>query len=376
MVKRILFFLVLLFSGLLSASGQQQYLLIGTYTHTGSKGIYVYSFNPETGALAWISNTDSIVNPSFLAVSKDKKFVYACTESRTPNAGSVSAFSFNLQTGQLTFINKQQAGVNPVYIALHDNGRWAVTANYTGGSISVFPVNTDGILQPFIQNIQLQGSSVNKDRQEGSHVHSAVFSPGSRFLYAPDLGTDKIMQYRFNTSAATPLLPLPAESVTVVPGSGPRHFTFHPKRKYAYLIEEMSGTITAYHFNPKKGGLNSFQRVATHAADHPGPFGSADIHISPDGRFLYASNRGTENNIAIFSINQVTGKLKLEGLQSSLGLHPRNFTMDVSGNYLLVANMQSDTVVVWKRDAQSGLLTPTGVTIKVPQPSCLQMISF
>ena len=368
---------VLLCFGLLSASGQQQYLLVGTYTHTGSKGIYVYSFNPETGSLTWVNNTDSIANPSFLAVTNDKKFVYACTDSRTPNAGSVTAFHFDVQTGKLAFINKQQTGgYNPVYIAVHESGNWAVTANYTSGSISVFPVQEGGSLRPLAQTIKLQGSSVHKERQEGSHVHSAVFSPDYKFLYAPDLGTDKVMQYQFNKSVSIPLSPLPIASVAVLPGSGPRHFTFHPKKAYAYLIEELSGTVTSFRYNRKTGGLNPVQRVATHAADSTGPFGSADIHISLDGKFLYASNRGTENNIAIFSINQRNGKLQLKRFQSSLGMHPRNFTIDASGNYLLVANMLSDSIVVLKRDVRSGLLAETGVTIKVPQPSCLQIVPF
>ena len=371
------FFLMLLCFGLLPAKGQQQYLLVGTYTHTGSKGIYVYSFNPETGSLDWVSNTDSIANPSFLAVTRDKKFVYACTDSRTPNAGSVSAFSFDIATGQLRFINKHPTGgFNPVHIAVHESGKWVITANYTGGTISVFPISGDGSLQPFAQDVKLQGSSMNKERQEGSHVHSTVFSPDYKFLYAPDLGTDKVMQNQFNTSVSTPLSPLPIASVAALPGSGPRHFTFHPKGMYAYLIEELSGAITAYGYNKKTGMLNPFQRMATHPADSTGPFGSAGIHISPDGKFLYASNRGTENNIAIFSINQTNGKSVLKGFHSSLGLHPRNFTLDKSGNYLLVANMLSDTIVVFKRNVRSGFLTATGVTIKVPQPSCLEMISF
>lgn len=375
-MKRYVIFLLHFFTALFTVNGQEQFLFIGTYTHTGSKGIYVYSFNPETGTLKWVSNTDSVPNPSYLAVTENKHFVYACTESRTPNAGSVSAFSFDRKTGRLTFINKQPTGgSNPVYIALHNSGKWATTANYTGGSITVFPIQSNGSFQPYSQNIQLEGSSVNSVRQESSHVHSTIFSPGFDYLYAPDLGTDKIMQYRFKADLNDPLSPLEAPAVSSTPGSGPRHMVFHPNSKFAYVAEELSGTVSVYRLSRKQGLLEPVQRIATHPVDSAGPFGSADVHVSPDGRFLYVSNRGTENNIAIFSINRKSGKLQLKGLQPTMGNHPRNFAIDKSGKYLLVANMLSDNIIVFHRNKQTGLLTFTGMEIRVPQPSCLKLIT-
>jgi 6-phosphogluconolactonase (cycloisomerase 2 family) len=294
-----------------------------------------------------------------------------------PNAGSISAFAFNNKTGTLTFINKQSSGgENPVYISVHKSGRWVVNANYTGGSLAVLHINKDGSLQPAQQTIQHTGSSVNKERQSAPHVHSAVFSPEQDYLFAPDLGMDKIMVYRFDAAKEKPLTPAQQPFVAARPGSGPRHFTFHPNGKWAYLVEELSGTVVGYRYDHKKGALDSFQRIAAHPAEATGPFSGADIHVSPDGRFLYVSNRAKENNMAIFSINATTGKMKLAGYQSTLGEVPRNFIIEPSGKFLLVANQESGSVVMFKRDFKTGLLQPAGEQINVPQPVCLQFLKI
>lgn len=352
---------------------QSYYMFVGTYTDAGSKGIYVYRFNTATGKAEWVSNTEGLVNPSYVAIAPDKKHIYAVTETARNNSGSVSAFSFDKSTGQLTFINKQPSGGdNPCYVAVSKNNKWVTVGNYSGGSLSVFPVNPDGSLKPLAQSIQHTGKSINDKRQEKAHVHATVFSPDQDYLFTPDLGMDKVMVYTFNAALQKPLEPAQPSHVASEPGSGPRHFTFHPNNKFAYLIEELSGTVVAYEYN--KGKLDFIQRISTHPADFKGAIGSADIHISPDGKYLYASNRGDENSIAVFSIDVSTGKLVSRGYQSTLGVTPRNFTIDPSGNYLLVANQKTDNIVIFKRNQQTGLLHETGEQIKVPTPVCLQMM--
>jgi 6-phosphogluconolactonase len=366
------FLLLLLFISTCTFA-QSFYMFVGTYTNKGSKGIYVYRFDASTGKATWLSNTDSVVNPSYLAIAPDSKHIYAVTETATNNTGSISAFSFDRATGKLSFINKQQSGgANPCYVTVNKTNKWAIVANYTGGNLATFPLNADGSLRPLSELIQHTGKGANKDRQEKAHVHSTVLSPDQNYLFTPDLGEDKVFIYKFNPTAAKPLQAANPPFEATEPGTGPRHFTFHPNNKYAYLVEEMGGTVVAYKYN--KGRLTKMQSIITHPADFKGAIGSADIHISPDGKFLYASNRGDENTITIFSIDKNSGKLTLKGYQSTLGQTPRNFTIDPTGKFLLVANQSTDNIVIYKRDEQTGMLQPTGDQIKVSTPVCLQMM--
>lgn len=368
--------LSILFFFLLSSScsiAQRFYLLIGTYTGTGSKGIYVYDFNAQTGKAKWVSNTDTITNPSFVTFSHNGNFVYAVNETNGANPGRVSAFSFNKTSGKLKFLNTVlSGGDDPCYVAAGNNNKWVAVANYTGGSVAVFPVNKNGSLEPYSQLIQDSGSSINKVRQEKAHVHESVFSPDNNYLFTPDLGMDKVMIYKFKSTLKKPLQPASPAFVNATPGSGPRHITFHPNKKFAYLIHEMGGTVTAYSYN--NGKLKEIQELPTHPVGFKGVIGSAEVFTSPDGKFLYASNRGDENTITIFSINPSTGKLKLIGYQTVFGKAPRNFIIDPTGNYLLVANQDSDNIVIFKRDKKTGLLKETKEQIKLPKPVCLQMI--
>ena len=356
-----------------SAFCQSYYLFVGTYTNAGSKGIYVYHFNSTTGKAEWVSNTDSADNPSYLAISKDGKFVYAVNETGGNKPGHISSYGFDKNTGKLSLINSQPSGGDaPCYVSVTNNNKWVAIANYSGGSTSIYPVEKDGTLLPSAQFIQNTGSSANKSRQEKPHVHSAVFSPDERFLFTPDLGTDKVMIYAFNQSARKPLTPANPSFAKIAPGNGPRHLTFHPNQKFAYVIEEMSGTVSAFKY--ENGDLKFIQRLPAHPENYKGEIGSADIHLSPDGKFLYASNRGDENTITIFSVDQATGKLALKGYQSTIGKTPRNFMIDPTGNFLLAANQDSDNIIIFKRDKQTGLLKQTD-EIKVPKPVCLKMIN-
>jgi 6-phosphogluconolactonase len=351
-------------------NAQESYLIIGTYTEAKpDKGIYIYSFNNVTGELKFVSNGEGITNPSYLTLSSNGKFIYACSETQMPNSGSISAFGFN--NGKITFINKvPSGGDNPAYLALHKSGKFLVNANYTGGSASVIRVKKDGSLESDT-TFKFTGKSIIPGRQDSPHIHAAVFSPNHNFVYLTDLGSDMIWSYSITRKNQT-VKRYPAGSASTLPGSGPRHLVFHSNKLFGYCIEELSGTVSAYLYS--KGELSPIQRIATHDPSVKGPYGSADIHISSDGKFLYASNRGTENTISIFSINQVTGLLTFVGNQSTLGDHPRNFIIDQTGNFLLVGNMLSNEIVVFKRNKETGLLTETGIKISVPKPACLYLI--
>jgi len=368
MKKYILLITALLFTFFsFSQSGFDYFLLIGTYTNGKSEGIYVYKFNSSSGEFSPVSKIWS-GNPSFLAVSPDARFVYSVNENQP---GGVSSFSFDKSTGNLRELNQQPSGGDhPCYITTDKTGRWVIAGNYSGGNLSVLPVKMDGSLEKPIQTINHVGSSINKTRQEKPHVHATVFSPDSKYLFVPDLGIDKVMVYKFNSKKGK-LSSHSSPFVAATPGSGPRHFDFHPSGKYAYLMEELTGNVTA--FSHKKGKLIAIQTLSALPADYKGPIGSADIHVSPDGKFLYSSNRGESNTIAIFSIDEKSGKLTAMGHRSTGGRTPRNFNFDPSGNFLLVANQNSDEIVIFRRN--SGLLEDTGKRIQVPSPVCIKWSS-
>lgn len=357
----------------LNLFSQEYFMFVGTYTNGESKGIYVYSFNAATGEATPVSVAEGIKNPSFLAIAPSGKYLYSVNENNS--AGEATAFGFDRATGKLTLINKQvTGGKGPCYIATDANGKWVMVGHYGSGTITAFQTDKDGGLKSPAQQIAHTGTSVNTQRQEKAHVHATVFSPDQRLLLVPDLGMDKIMMYRFDPAFyKKPLTASKKQAfVTTKPGSGPRHLSLHPKLPYLYLIEELQGTISAYRYD--KDTLKLIQNISSHPADYTGTKGSADIHVSPDGKFLYASNRGDAHNLAIFSINPDNGKLAAKGFQSTMGTVPRNFIIDPTGNYLLVANQQSSNIVIFKRDKETGQLQATGKEINVPSPVCLVML--
>ncbi len=365
MYKLILSFCLLVCVG---TNAQQYHLLIGTYTNAGSEGIYSYRFDAKAGD-ATPNGSVKTSNPSYLVVSPDNKYVFAVNED---TEGMVSAFQFNKLNGSLTFLNQvTSAGAHPCYISINKKGNMLVAGNYSGGNIAVIDVKRNGQLSVPKQIIQLKGSSVNRSRQEKAHVHATVFSPDYKYVLVPDLGTDKVMIYNVATASGA-LQPAEQPFVEVNAGAGPRHLTFHPRLNIAYLIEELTGTISV--FNYKDGTLSLLQNTSSHPMSYQGAYGSADIHVSPDGRFLYASNRGDANSIAIFSIDRENGMIQPVGFQPTLGVHPRNFSIDPTGNFLLVANRDSDEVVIFKVDKQTGLLEDTKKRIKVSKPVCVKWI--
>lgn len=369
--KTTIFILSLLIS--INLSAQNTYVFVGSYSLDNTQeGIYVYQLTPK-GALKKITSV-KVHNASYLNLSPDGKYLYACTDTKTPNAGSISSYAFDTQQKTLTFINSQRSGgENPVYLSVHQSGKWLVNANYTEGSASVYSLE-NGKISPFVQNFQYTTEhSIDPKRQERSHVHSAVFSPKNDYVFLPDLGADKIRCYQFDSSQKQPLQETPYPFTQTVAGSGPRHFTFHPNGKIAYCIEELSGTVSVYAY--ENGKLTSIQRIEAHTSQYTDGFGSADIHLSPDSKFLYASNRGKENTIAIFSIEK-DGTLKTVGYQSTLGEHPRMFGIDPTGKFVIVANQVSGDVVVFKRNAKTGLLKKVGNSIKIHEPSCVQIRQY
>jgi 6-phosphogluconolactonase len=371
MKKNLLYFFLLCTISV--AAQNEHYLLIGTYTGGKSEGIYVYKFNSATGNNSFVSVVKSS-NPSFLAVSPNEKFVYAVNENadstRFTVGGNISAFAFNKANGTLTEINKQPSGgKHPCYVAIDKSGKWIFAGNYTSGSIGLLHANNDGSLDTLKQVIQHSGNGPNMERQQSPHVHSTNLSADDKYLYVPDLGIDKVMIYAFDKSKGALKYKSAAASTA---GNGPRHFEFAPNNKFAYLMEEMTGTVVCYKAN--KGTLQLQQRISALPADFKGVIGSADIHVSPNGKFLYCSNRGDANTISIFSIHPTDGKLILIGHQSTLGKTPRNFNFDPSGNFLLVANQNTDDIVIFKIDKKTGLLTDTGKKINVGNPVCIKWI--
>jgi 6-phosphogluconolactonase len=346
---------------------QENYLLVGTYTGKNSEGIYVYKFNTSTGAMQKVSSVFS-ENPSYLAVSGDKKYVYSVNENGD-NKGGVSSFSFDETTGRLTKINSQPSnGDHPCYISVDNSGKWVVAGNYTGGNLSVYPVKEDGSLGEAIQVIQHSGGSVNKERQEKPHVHSVVFTPDGKFLAVTDLGTDKLYMYPFDASSEKPVTEEAVETATA-PGAGPRHIIFHKTLPYAYTVEELSGNVSVYSVGAG-GTLKNIQTITAHPEGYKGDIGSAAIKISNDGKSLYASNRGGSNTIASFKIDPQTGKLKAQKIVNSGGKAPRDFTIDPTDKFILSANGGSDNITILKRN-QDGTPENAGRQVAIPQPVCL-----
>lgn len=371
-MKKLLFALCL-FPGLLKAQNKQPKafnLLIGSYTSNSPDGIYVYRFYEESGRLAYLNRISGVVNPSYLCVSNNHKFIYAVNESGSPSKGGVSALSFEPKTGRMALLNQQTSGAGPCYISVDKAQKFVFTANYMGGSLSVFPVNADGTLAPAVQTIQDEGHGYNKERQDKPHVHTGVLSPDEKHFLYSDLGTDKLNIYRYKPSQSQPLTPSEPSALNVMAGDGPRHVDFSPNRKYLYLITEMGGNIYVYNYN--NGKPKQLQTISLVPDGYTGNIGAADIHVSPDGRFLYASNRGDANEIIVYAINRENGTLSLVEHQSGGGISPRNFVIDPTGSYLLVANQKSNNVVVFKINKNTGKLLATNIKIEVSEPSCLK----
>ncbi|MGN7786756.1 lactonase family protein [Niabella sp. 22666] len=344
-----------------------QRLIIGTYTNNNaSKGIYVYDFNAANGEAREISSAKA-GNPSYQAVDKKGNFIYSVNES---DEGKISAFKYNRSAGSLSLVNQQSNnGSAPCYVSIDKTGKWLFAGNYSSGNLTVHPIASNGSIGVIQQVVQHSGSGPNKGRQESAHVHCTYMSPDNRFLYVPDLGIDKVMIYPFNAQTGR-LDTAKSSTITIPAGGGPRHIVFTQNGKFGYIVEELSGAITAV---VRKGNQHTIlQQINNLPAQYNGA--SADIHLSPDERFLYTSHRGN-STIQIHKIDSQTGRLSFIAEQSTNGNFPRNFTIHPSGKWLLAANQKSNDITIFKRNVQTGLLADTQQRISVPAPVCLQWIN-
>jgi len=355
-----------------------KYLLyVGTYTEKESKGIYVYTFDPASAKLTPLGVAAETTNPSFLAIDSASRFLYAVNE--TPNykgasSGAVSAFAIDPQNGKLSLLNQVPSrGADPCYIAFDKTGKFALVANYTGGSIAVFPVRDDGHIGKSAAFIQHAGSSINKDRQAGPHAHWIETTPDNRYAIAVDLGLDELLVYHFNakTGALTPDDPPYAK---FDPGAGPRHLAFHPNGKFAFVVNELQSSITTFTYDTNRGALYKLNTIRTLPKGFMGINDAAEIKVHPSGKFLFVSNRG-HDSIAVFSVDSQTGALSLVDHFSTQGKAPRNFEIDPTGRLLLVANQETNNITVFKINQENGRLIPTNETIQVPSPVCLKFMA-
>ncbi len=351
------------------AENGEMYMFVGTYTsQEGSKGIYVYKFDTDTGRSDSVSMVE-VANPSYLTISNDEKFVYSVGENGK-NDSFAHSFSFDKESGQLTLLNSQYTqGSSPAYITLDVNGNNALTANYGGGSISQFNINSDGTLSALSNLFQFEGKGTDSTRQQKPHLHSVRYSPDGSFMFAADLGTDRIYRYKSINSVfegQPALLKSDTAIITTPAGTGPRHFDFHPSGLYFYLLGELSGEVIVYDYN-----MGDLKQKQTILADTVGARASADIHVSPNGKFLYASNRLEADGVAVFKIDSQDGTLTKVGYQLT-AKHPRNFAITPNGKFLLVAGRDDNVIEVYSIDKETGLLTNTNQDIAIDMPVCIK----
>lgn len=354
----------------------------GTYTRREataagrSEGIYIYRLNTENGELIPVGTTSGVENPSFLALNPEKTHLYAVAELGTGEgkpSGGVSAFAIDADTGHLEYLNSESTkGDGPCHLTVDATGRNVLVSNYGSGNVAVIPVAEDGSLLPASDFVQHEGSSVNPKRQEGPHAHSVNLDQDNNFAFVADLGLDKVMIYAFDAKAGkiTPNNAQPWAKVKA--GAGPRHFAFHPDNRAAYVINELDSTMTVFAYDSDKGTLNELQTISTLPEDFGGTSYCAEVRVHPNGKFVYGSNRG-HDSIAVFKVSS-DGTLQPVEYTSTQGEFPRNFNLDPSGEWLIAANQNTHNVFVYKVDAKSGKLTPTGGSTLIPYPVCVKFL--
>jgi 6-phosphogluconolactonase len=348
-------------------------LYVGTYTDAGSRGIYRSELDLASGELAAPVLAGESTNPSYLALDPNGRLLYAVNELTSfagERSGAVSAFAIDAASGSLTLLGQQSSGgADPCYIAVDHGGRNVLVANYTGGSLAVMPVAGDGRLQPASAFVQLIGSGPNPARQEGPHAHQIVLDPSGRFALAADLGTDRLLVYRYDAARGS-LEPNDPPAALLTPGSGPRHLAWHPNGRFAYVISELASTVTVMRWDGERGALAAVQTVTTLPPGFVGTNTAAEIAVSADGRFAYASNRG-DDSLAVFAVDPAAGTLTPAGRVAAGGRTPRHIVIDPTGRWLLVANQGSDGITVFRIDAVTGLPSAAGRPLALSRPVCL-----
>ncbi|QRO01700.1 lactonase family protein [Archangium violaceum] len=355
---------------------KELWVYVGTYTSgdTGSEGIYLCRLDMETGTLERVGVTRGVADPSFLALDPTGRYLYAVNELTIfagQPSGAVSAFAVASRSRELTFINQQPSrGGAPCHLEVDATGAFVLVANYVGGNVAVLPIQAGGGLGAAVELKQHRGSGP-KPQQDSAHAHQARLDAANQYVLVSDLGLDKVMTYRFDNKLGT-LTPGEPASVSSAPGAGPRHLAFHPNGRFAFSINELDSTITAFSYDGTRGALTALQTVSTLPEGLTTPSYCADIHVSPDGRFLYGSNRG-HDSIAVFAIDEAGRLTFVEHVTTNINW-PRNFAIDPTGTYLLVANQKGNTVVSFQRNAQTGRLTPVGQPLEIPTPTCLLVV--
>lgn len=353
--------------------GKELNLVIGSYADADGPGMYVYRFDTETGKARALSSVTGIDNPTYLTISPGNQFIYSFSAVPVPKA-SASAYAFDAKTGKMRLLNREETGGSgPCSIWLDSRQKLIATANYSGGNITLFPVKEDGTLAPASALFTFEGTGPDSVRQTQPHLHSVYSSPDEKYLFANDLGTDRIYKYELQRNEEDGSLMvregMPAH-FDVMPGDGPRHSCFHPNGKYMYLLGELSGNVTVFGYDD--GNLEHLQSIE---ADSLHAAGSADIHVSPDGAFVYASNRLQGDGIAIFAVDPATGQLTKAGYQPTKR-HPRNFILTPDGSLLLCACRDDNAIQVFKVNKKTGLLEDTHQDILLSKPVCLKFTSI
>jgi 6-phosphogluconolactonase len=384
-IAAFLVFLLLAISAVAATAPQERkYLMyVGTYTTEAgstSKGIYAYRFDSGTSELTPIGLAAETASPSFLAVHPNHRFLYAVNEVgnyKGEKSGAVSAFAIDRATGKLTLLNQLASkGADPCYITVDKTGKYVLVANYTGGSVAVFPVLEDGRLGEASSFIQHTGHGADPQRQEGPHAHSIDLSPDNRFAIVDDLGLDETLVYRFDSAKGSLTLNDPQLYTTLAkadPGAGPRHFAFHSNGKFAYVVNEMQSTVSVFSYDGAGGVLRRLQTISTFPKEFSAHNDDAEIEVHPSGKFLYASNRG-HDSLAVFAIDADKGTLTLIEYAPTKGQTPRSFEIAPGGSLLFAANEKSDNIVVFRINPQTGRLTPTGKVLDVAEPVCVKFV--
>jgi 6-phosphogluconolactonase len=374
----LLFLLTLLFAalptGMRSAENAKKYLVyVGTYTNTGSKGIYAYRFDPATGNTESLGLAAETEEPSFLALAPNRRFLYAANETKNyggQKTGAVTAFSVDRATGKLSQLNELASrGEDPAFLSLDKTGKYLLVANYTGGTIAVFPVLAGGKLGEASAFVQHAGSGPNQARQQGPHPHMIVTSPDNRFALVPDLGLDEVLAYHFDATKGTLANPSVTKSE---PGIGPRHIAISPDGRFIYLVSELEPKVTVFSYHASDAAMAQLQSVSFIPANASQKAG-AEVQVSASGKFLYASNRG-ENLIAVFAIDPAKGTLTQVQTVALEGKTPRSFSLDPTGEWLWDANQDSDSIVLYRVDPNTGQLTPSGQKLTVSSPTCVVFV--
>ena len=353
------------------------WVYLGSYANGDDRGITLCKLDRANGKLEKVKVFGGHRNPAFLAIHPSKKFLYASNEIRDfkgGSAGSVTSFSIDPKTGELAQLNQVSSkGAGPCHITIDAGGKTLLVANYGGGSVASFRISEDGSLSEAVSFFQHEGSSVNERRQKGPHAHSINVDPANKWAYAADLGLDKVLVYKLSKNGK--LKPNDPPFAKTEAGGGPRHFNFHSSGKFAYLNLEMTSKVTVFAHDAKTGALKPIQTISTLPKDFTGNNSTAEIRVHPSGQFVYCSNRG-HDSIAVFAINQETGKLTLVEQELSGGKTPRNFCLDPSGAFLLAANQNTNNVAVFRVDAKTGALTPTGSSIESLKPVCVRFLEI